>query len=128
MGAAPQHGGWQDDYSQALATAQADRKPLLVVIDNPDQPQQTLRQVSHAKADSSALLENYHLCRIDASTEYGRQVADSFGVKSYPYTVITDRSAKKIIYRKGGEFSDAQWATTLADYRRGIEYDSTLDT
>lgn len=119
LGAAPQQGGWQDNYSDALLAARADRKPLLVVLDKPGQPQQAMQQVSHARAESSTLLENYHLCHIDVSTEYGRRVAGVFGAKSFPYTVITDRPAKKIIFRKGSAFSDAQWTATLADYRRG---------
>jgi hypothetical protein len=110
---------WHEDYTSALSAARADRKPLLVVMHNPQRPQQQLEQASHVTGEATTLLENYHVCRIDVSTENGKRVASVFRATSFPYTVITDREAKKIIYRKGGAFTDSQWTETLADYRRG---------
>ena len=110
---------WHDDYTTALKAARADRKPLLVVMHNPQQPQQTLEQVAKAQTESTTLLENYHVCRIDVSNANGQRVAQVFRATQFPYTVITDRAAQKIIFRKGGDFTDAQWSETLADYRRG---------
>ena len=115
-GAAPD---WHDNYTAALKAARADRKPLLVVMHNPTQPQQTMKQAGHVEAKSSPLLENYHACEIDVSTEHGKRVAEVFRAKSFPYTVITDSRAQKIIYRNSGSVTDAQWSETLADYRRG---------
>lgn len=117
--AAPQHGRWHDDYASALSAAKSDRKPLLVVIHNPDQTRQALPQVARPTSESSSLLDNYHLCEVDVSTAQGRRVAKLFRPTAYPYTVITDRSADKIILRKAGEFSATEWSETLADYRRG---------
>ena len=104
-----------------MQAARADRKPLLVVLHNPQRPQQELSQASHATEETSTLLENYHVCRIDVSTAVGQRVAGVFRATTYPYTVITDRTAQKIIYRKGGRFTDSQWTETLADYRRGAK-------
>ena len=110
---------WHSDYTEALKAAREDGKPLLVVMHNPQQVQQQLTQVSHSNGEASSLLDNYHVCQIDVSTANGKRVADVFRATSFPYTVITDRQAKKIIYRKGGAFTDSQWSETLADYRRG---------
>ena len=112
---------WHDDYTEALKAARADRKPLLVVLHNPQQSQQKLTQVSHVSGEASSLLENYHVCQVDVSTANGKRVAGVFRATTYPYTVITDRTAQKIIFRKGGTFTDTQWSETLADYRRGAK-------
>ena len=110
---------WHEDYTSALKAARADRKPLLVVMHNPQQPQQVMRQASQSVREAETLLDNYHVCRIDVSSANGKRVAEVFRATQFPYTVITDRAAQKIVYRKGGSFSDAQWTETLADYRRG---------
>ena len=110
---------WHEDYTEALQAARGDRKPLLVVLHNPQQAQQKLSQVTHVTTEANSLLENYHVCRIDVSTANGKRVAGVFRATSFPYTVITDRNAQKIIFRKGGAFTDTQWSETLADYRRG---------
>ena len=110
---------WHEDYTEALAAARADRKPLLVVIYNSGQSQRQLQLTSQTTGETATLLDNYHLCRIDASTPNGKRVAGVFKATTYPYTVITDRNAQKIIFRRGGAFNKAQWIETLADYRRG---------
>ena len=110
-----------DDYTEALKAARADRKPLLVVLHNPQQSQQKLAQASHTNGEVGSLLDNYHVCQIDVSTPNGKRVASVFRATTYPYTVITDRTAQKIIFRKSGEFTDAEWIETLADYRRGAK-------
>ncbi|MCA9266942.1 MAG: thioredoxin family protein [Planctomycetales bacterium] len=120
-GAAPQTDAWTSDYAQALDAARAGSKPLLVVFHQPNQPEQAIQQVGYTQDNSAtAMLENYELCQIDVSTENGKRVAEAFRAKSFPYTVITDKTAKRVIYRKAGAFSDSQWITTLADYRKGV--------
>ena len=66
------------------------------------------------------MLKNYELCQVDVATPAGEAVAKAFGAKSYPYTVITNKTAKKVIFRKAGAFSDGQRTTTLVDYRKGV--------
>ncbi len=123
-------GQWQTDYAQALAAAKADNKPLLVVLHKPDQPEQSIQQVSYVPTpEQDAVTGNYHLCKIDVSSPTGKAVADAFKATSFPQTVITDKRAEKIILRKTGAFSDGEWTTTLSDYRRGvrpISYSSTF--
>jgi len=119
QGAAPQGQQWHTVYSQALTAARADRKPLLVVLHDPHTARDSLQQISYSQMEASPLLQHYHLCRIDVSTAYGKRVARVFGARSFPYTVITDRDVEKIIFRRAGGFTDAQWTETLADYRRG---------
>lgn len=118
---APADGMWKNDYAQALEAARASQKPLLVVLHKPDEPKQAIQQVGFSDdSEQAALLKNYELCQIDVSTADGQAVAKAFGAKSYPYTVITNKTAKKVIFRKAGAFSDGQWTTTLVDYRKGV--------
>ena len=119
LGAAPDAGVWHGDYAAALDAARADRKPLLVVFHNPQEAQQTVQQVNYAPEKESPHLENYHLCQIDVSSANGKRVAEVFKATSFPYTVITDRDAQKIILRKPGNFTDATWTETLSNYRHG---------
>jgi hypothetical protein len=122
-------GQWHTDYAQALAAAKADSKPLLVVLHKPDQPEQSIQQVSHVEKTEQATLGNYHLCQIDVTSPTGKAVADAFKATSFPYTVITDKRADQVILRKTGTFSDGEWKTTLSEYRRGvrpISYSSTF--
>lgn len=121
LGAAPSDAQWNNDYGQALEAARASNKPLLVVLHNPSEPKQAVQQVAFSDdSEQAALLKNYELCQVDVGTPAGEAVAQAFGAKSYPYTVITNKTAKKVIFRKAGAFSDGQWSTTLADYRQGV--------
>jgi hypothetical protein len=121
LGAAPADGMWKSDYAQALEAARTSKKPLLVVLHKPNEPKQAIQQVGFSDdSEQAALLKNYELCSIDVSTADGQAVAKAFGAKSYPYTVITNKTAKKVIFRKAGAFSDGQWTTTLVDYRKGV--------
>ncbi len=121
LGAAPAEGPWATDYAQALQAARESNKPLLVVLHKPSEPKQTVQQVAFSEdSEQAALLKNYELCQIDVSTPAGEAVAAAFGAKSYPYTVITNKTAKKVIFRKAGAFSDGQWSTTLVNYAKGV--------
>lgn len=111
---------WMQDYGTALNAARTDKRPLLVVLHKPQDPKQGIRQVSQMRnSEQLALLRNYHLCQVDITTDEGKQIAKRFQAKSFPYTVITDKTAEKIVFTKSGGFSDGEWTTTLADYRRG---------
>lgn len=117
---APADDRWTSDYGQALEAARSSNKPLLVVLHKPSEPKQAIQQVAFSDdSEQAALLANYELCQIDVATPAGEAVAKAFGAKSYPYTVITNKTANKVIFRKAGAFSDGQWTTTLVDYRKG---------
>jgi thioredoxin-related protein len=54
---------------------------------------------------------------VDITTAYGSKVAASYGATSYPYTVITDASCRKVVFRGSGQFTPARWRKTLETYR-----------
>ena len=116
MGAEPTT--FYSDYGQALKlTRETKDKPLLVVLENQPQKQQ-VEQVSH-KSELSAdfgLLNDYTVCRVDVSSEYGQAVAKAFKAEDFPHTVVIDRSVKWQLYNKSGEFSSPEWNSMLVKY------------
>ncbi len=107
---------WQDDYGVALDAARLAKKPLLIVLEMPSD-----RGSDSAEGDlvGSALLKPYELCSVDVSTPVGKRVAEAFSAKEFPYTVITDRDGKNVIYRKAGHQTELDWNSLLMTYRDG---------
>ena len=110
---------WMDNYGEALRAARAARRPLLIVLED-STARAPWRHVSHrSDAGQAELLQPYTRCRIDVSTPYGQKVADVFGATSFPTAVVTDRTATKILARKTGHQTPANWAHFLTAYRTG---------
>ena len=120
---------WESDYGKALQATRADDRPLLVVLDYPsdaassDAQAANTHQVAYRGQEDAEpaadQLKPYHLCRIDVSTEYGKKVAEVFGVTSFPYTAIIDKSGSVIIYAKNGTLTADQWQNTLLTHKAG---------
>jgi hypothetical protein len=120
LGAAPDAPNWISDYGQALQSAQSAQRPLLVVLEKPMEPQSRIEQASFASDPVQAeLLSPYLLCRVDVTTPYGSKVAAAFGATEFPQTVITDKSASKIIFRKAGRLTNSEWTSTLISHKDG---------
>jgi hypothetical protein len=106
---------WETDYATALHNAQADQRPLIVVLENPHNPTQAANP--EALADSHGhpeLLEEFELCRIDVTTKMGKKVAEAFGARQFPYTAITDQKCRKIVHREVGRPAPNAWVSMLA--------------
>lgn len=120
LGAAPDAPNWHSDYGQALESAKAAQQPLLLVLENPKEAQSRVEQATFTNDPLQAeLLGPYQLCRVDVTTPYGSKVAEVFGVTQFPQTVITDKSASKIIFRKAGRFTSSEWTSTLISHKDG---------
>ena len=113
--------GWSDDYGAALKQAKQLGKPLLIVIEGPDDSVARLEQISlRDDRGQTALLKHYVLCRIDATTKYGKAVAKSFRATQLPHTAVIDKTVSTILYTKRGQFTSQEWKTTLTKYRHGV--------
>ncbi len=120
---------WLDDYAEAYRTSQIEAKPLLVVFEKPLERSSQFQQVSDlSRREKSSLLSPYTLCRIDVTSESGQEIANLFGATQFPYTVITDKHLKRILFRKAGNISDLDWATMLISYREGTRPKVELST
>lgn len=110
---------WTNDYGAALQVARAENRPLLIVIEDANATVRT-DQVRQVVEDAEeGLLAPYVLCRVNVGTEYGRQVAAAFRADETPHMVITDRGARRQIFKRSGPMESSEWRATLAAYRTG---------
>jgi hypothetical protein len=120
LAATPGKVQWQADYGKALAATRSEHRPLLVVIDNPTLPQAHIDEALVATdGEQGKLLTSYALCRVDASTPYGKKVVQAFGAKQLPHTAIIDNTGSVVLYKQPGKIAADQWKTTLAKYQSG---------
>ncbi|QDU58037.1 thioredoxin domain-containing protein [Aeoliella mucimassa] len=113
--AAPQ---WSSDYAEALKQTRSDDRPMLVVIDEPGTAEHSLNEeILNNMADGA--LADYQLCHIDATTKYGKKVAEAFKTTSFPYMAITDKDGKVIVHSQSGDVSAEQWSEVLGKFRTG---------
>lgn len=119
---------WHADYGKALAETKQDHQPLLVVLDIPSDETKRF-DPSLLTAEGGALpLDNYALCHIDASTEYGQKVAAGFKVTSFPHVAIIDQSGSVILRRVAGEVSKDEWLSVLTKHQAGERTGQTRHT
>jgi len=113
---------WMNDYGAALKAAKAERKPLLVVIEDP--ARRTARFEEASLGDQRAdrqLLSKYKLCRVDGTTAYGAAVARAFRAQALPFTSIIDKTGSVQIFVKAGPLSETQWRAALAQHQSGAK-------
>lgn len=113
---------WKRHYDSAKRIAQAAKKPLVVVLENPKSANQKI-DISKLAANDLRMLSkgSFELCRVDATTDYGKKVAAAFGAREFPYTVVTDNKSKRIVFRKPGQMSRKDWTLALAKSRTAAD-------
>lgn len=107
---------WRSDYGQALEATRTNERPLLVVIDRQDDEKLS----ESALADSAETLAKYNLCRVDASTPYGKEVASSFKAAEFPFLAIIDKSGSVILRKEAGDAGIAQWKNAVEENQLGL--------
>ena len=85
-----------------------------MVLDDSTDPKGQLRDMRTLNDKHKTLLGKYALCRVDVSSSYGEQIAEAFHAKKFPCTIVTDGSAKQIVYRRVGNFAANDWVHTLS--------------
>ena len=110
---------WLTNYSDALKLARTQARPLLLVISQEDLLPASGDEVisDQAAQPSHDLLDAYVLCRIDASSGYGKRVAEAYRVTEFPHSVIIDKTTTRILYSKAGQATDDAWKATLTKYQ-----------
>jgi hypothetical protein len=125
--AAPQ---WNSKYGEAYYAGKKAQRPVLIVIDKPADAA-AIKPVAYVNKDVSAeeaaLLANFELCHVDASTEYGQDVAKRFGATKFPYVAITDSKVEVLRVQHTGEMSQPQWVATLAKYSKAEKVENTTN-
>lgn len=111
--------GWFADYHEAKTASVVAGTRLLVVLDDPTQPQHSVEQVSTmTSAVEAELLKPYTTCRIDVSTEKGKEMASKFRATEFPYTAVIDKAGKFIVYKNQGKYSNSEWVSMLLSYAK----------
>ena len=105
---------WLDDYGTALQVARLTQRPLLLVLENPHEKDQRLGVADDERL--ADLFSRFELCRVDVTTDYGKQVAKSYGATTFPYTAITDERCRSVVFRGAGKASPEIWKRTLSAY------------
>ncbi len=109
---------WESDYGTALKQTRQDDRPLLVVIDQPGVAEESLPE-SLLSDNTEGTLADYDLCRVDASTKYGKKVADAFKTDAFPYVAFVDKSGEVILHQHSGELTSTEWTELVGKYRTG---------
>ena len=109
---------WSSDYATALKQTRSDDRPMLVVIDEPGVAEKSLDEQVLTNMAGGALAD-YQLCHVDATTSYGKKVAEAFKAELFPYIAITDKAGKVILHSQAGEVTADEWNTMVTKYRTG---------
>ena len=106
---------WHRKYDVAKKKAQSMSRPLVVVLENPQDHAQKIDETKLREKNRLKLAkERFELVRVDVNTDYGKRVAAAFGAKRLPYTAITDDRSAQIVFRKAGQMSEEDWTLALA--------------
>lgn len=116
---APMSDHWTSNYASALQAARLQQRPLLVILENPNNPDQRVEELKPGDGtEMGNLLLKYELCRVDVTTDYGQKVAEVYDATALPCTVITDKSCRIVMFRGFGQYTPEMWSSTLEFYSR----------
>ncbi len=104
--ASPAAPAWQTDYATAQKRGVAEKKPLAVVVGRGSSGWNTLSRDGKFDASVTDALHNNYVCvYIDADTDSGQKLADSFEMKGG--LVLSDRSGDKQAFRHEGTLTNS---------------------
>lgn len=95
---------WNTDYAQAVKKARTEHRPLVVVLEDRTQSKPSIGMLDHPLVRLT--LANCSVCRLDVKTRSGAEVAARLRAQTFPYTVVSDRSGRRIVFRSSGEVDD----------------------
>ncbi|HWB10925.1 MAG TPA: hypothetical protein VG826_16985 [Pirellulales bacterium] len=111
---------WLSDYGKSLEATRESQRPLLVVIDQQPKWLAHVEPVSEIEEPvAPSLLKKYTLCHIDATTRYGKSVAQAFRTSTFPTTVIIDRTGSVQLATRPGRLSAATLKSLLVAHQDG---------
>jgi hypothetical protein len=110
-----------NSYTKAYWTANAEHRPLLVILTAPGEAAEELplAQVKQ-DADGREILSDYVVAVIDTGTEHGQIVHELFGSPTLPRTVVIDERQEKQIFRTSDRLQPATLTSVLEQYRDGV--------
>jgi thioredoxin-related protein len=104
---------WNSDYARAVDVARRQQRPLVVVLEDQSQRQETASILANPAVRMT--LRECSVCRLDVRTRRGAAVAERLNATTFPYTVISDRTGRKIVFRGSADLSRDEWLQLLDD-------------
>lgn len=106
-------------YTQAWHAAHDARRPMLVILNPPQQDAGISEETLKADDALQPLLDEYVVAVIDTGTEHGKVVHELFDSAPLPRVVVIDKEQKYQIYRTSQKLSNGRLAKVLSDYKDG---------
>jgi len=123
LAATPESPQWEANYGKALSAPRAANSPLLVVLDEPNSKEASVEPAllseNALQGKQFELLRPYRLCRVDVTTQYGRQVAKAFRADRFPHVAIIDKTGSTVLFRRSGKINATEWTTALTQHKNG---------
>lgn len=104
---------WTESYGKAIAQAGEKHKPVAVFLSSGD-PNKLTNGKGLGVEVLKALKSGYIPVRVDTSTEYGKQLADAFGVTDG--VVLSSRDGKQIALKYEGTITSERLTVYLDKY------------
>lgn len=105
---------WKDDYRLALQRGQLEKKPLAIFINSGKNGWGETATEKELSRDVQKLLAQKYVCLyVDASTESGKSLAQSFEASRLPTVVLSDRNRAYQVHRHSGKMDNVQLAQVL---------------
>lgn len=118
--AAAQPAQWEADYGTALAATRKSDRPLLVVLDAPqDEKTRIDAKLLDPKGAYAEQLGAYELCRVDAASDYGKRVVKAFGATTTPQVTIIDKRGAVVLFKHRGQMTAEAWKNMLTKHSSG---------
>jgi hypothetical protein len=111
-------------YRKAWDAAKASQRPLLVVLNPPqeewEQHEPVKVEMLREDAAVDAALQGYVVAEIDTGAEHGRRVAEVFGNPSLPRIVVIDDHQQHQLFATSDPVSHDMLRSVLERSRRGV--------
>ena len=104
---------WNSDYAAALAESRREQRPLVVVLEDRHQARGMSRLLDRPYA--YVAFRDCTVCRLDVSSSQGAELAHELQATVFPYTMVSDPSGRRIVFRVAGEFTERMWLQLLSD-------------
>ena len=110
-----------ESYTQAWHTAREVERPMLVVLNPPQDAEHGGISVGELQSDEAIqpLLEKYVVAVIDTGTAHGQKVREIFKADTLPRVVVIDKKQEWQVFRSSENLSHERIAKALEQHQDG---------
>ncbi|MFM9965954.1 MAG: hypothetical protein ACKV2Q_32635 [Planctomycetaceae bacterium] len=114
------------NYTEAYREAQREKKPLLVILNPPEETVAVKVEDVRKTQQRRELLAKFVIVVIDTSTEHGETVNKLFNEKTLPHVSVIDRDQQWQVFRTSKKLQGEDWNRVLETFQNG-EKTATLN-